>query len=74
MITLRTPLENLDFVAVPETSQVNDFKNQPVNVIKAESRRVGVVSAVSFITALEISQVLVSKFKAPENALLVSIF
>lgn len=32
--TLGTPLENLDFVTAPETSQVNDFNNHLVNVIK----------------------------------------
>ena len=35
MTTLRTPLKNLDFVTAPETSQVNNFNNLPVNVIKA---------------------------------------
>ena len=37
MTTLRTPLRNLDFVTAPETSQVNNFNNLPVNVIKAGS-------------------------------------
>lgn len=43
--TGRTPLENLDFVTAPETNQVHNFNNLPVNVIKA-GKGEGILSTV----------------------------